>query len=87
MAHIIVSIDQVPAGFPGDGTITVSGSAHLADSNSAQWSVALAPSALAAAWTDAVKDAAIAAINATYGEGTTGGLLDKITLFGGAVGL
>ncbi len=85
MAHIIIKIDQL-IGAPGDGTIQISGTALMADSNTANWTVSVAASALAASWNEAIKDAAMTAVNAAYGPGTVQ-LLDKKTLLGGAVGL
>lgn len=88
MANIIVfTTDSNALGFPGGGNVSLSGSAHLPDSNFANWTVTFSMGALAATINEAIRDAAVAAINAAYGEGTTGGVLDKVTLFGGAVEL
>lgn len=87
MAHIMVFVtDASPAG-EGDG-ITVGGYARLSgmspsDSN-IPWSTEVNPSQLATAINEAIKDAAIAAAEAAE---YTVGVLDKKTVFRGAMGL
>lgn len=88
MAHILVfTAGNNALSFPGGGDVSISGTAHLPDSNYSSWTATFSMGALASTINTAIRDAAVDAINADYGEGTTGGLLDKITLIGGAIGL
>jgi hypothetical protein len=83
MASIQVIVNPQNAG--ADNTnIGIGGTAHLADSNMASWSVMIDADADPATWNQAIRDAAVNAINEAYGANTTGGEFDRVTIFGGA---